>query len=68
MELRESQKHVTNASCVSEFGYFEDKNYPTRQAMEDRIKYSLKLEYVIEDKFDKDSSGLFAILDGHGGG
>lgn len=38
MQLRESQKHVTNASCVSEFGYFEDKNYPTRQTMEDRIK------------------------------
>lgn len=28
----------------------------------------VKLEYVIEDKFDKDGSGLFAILDGHGGG
>jgi len=26
------------------------------------------LEYIIEDKIDKDGSGLFAILDGHGGG
>ncbi len=28
----------------------------------------IKLEYIIEDKFDKDGSGLFAVLDGHGGG
>lgn len=52
---------------MNEFGYYEDKNYPTRQAMEDRNKKA-KLDYIIEDKFDKDGSGLFAILDGHGGG
>ena len=40
MEIRESQKHVTNASCVSEYGYYEDKNYPTRQAMEDRKSFT----------------------------
>lgn len=32
------------------------------------VKYYHNLEYIIEDKFDKDGSGLFAILDGHGGG
>ena len=31
------------------------------------ISQSKYLEYIMEDKFDKDGSGLFAILDGHGG-
>jgi hypothetical protein len=35
--------------------------------MEDRI-FLLIQEFIIEDKIDKDGSGLFAILDGHGGG
>lgn len=32
------------------------------------VRHHHNSEYIIEDKFDKDGSGLFAILDGHGGG
>lgn len=37
MEIRETQHHNTNAISVKEYAYYEDKNYPTRQTMEDSI-------------------------------
>ena len=35
MEVRQSQFHLSPAVSVSEVGYHEDKNFPSRQNMED---------------------------------
>lgn len=35
MDLRVSHFHVAKAKAVQEYGYFEDKNFPIRQKMED---------------------------------
>lgn len=66
MEPRVSQSHVTKAKSVDEYGYLEDKNFPTRKAMEDSI-IVFDLDYIAIDDFCGDGSGLFGILDGHGG-
>lgn len=39
MDVRPTQFHIKNAKSVKEFGYQEDKNYPTRQNMEDCISF-----------------------------
>lgn len=35
MDGKLSQFHIKNAVSVKEIGYHEDKNYPSRQNMED---------------------------------
>lgn len=35
MDAKLSQFHIKNAVSVKEIGYHEDKNYPSRQNMED---------------------------------
>lgn len=66
MDVRVSQLHITDAKSVMEYGYFEDKNFPTRKSMEDSI-YVFISDYIAVDDFFGDGSGFFGILDGHGG-
>jgi len=60
------------AKSVLEYSYYEDGNYYYRDAMEDGNQSTLKISYL-KDHFLKDNllgdyrSGLFGILDGHGG-
>ena len=66
MEPRVAEVHVTKAKSVEEYAYFEDKNFPTRKTMEDSTSKH-NLDYIAVDDFCGDGSGLFGILDGHGG-
>ena len=46
--------------CCREYAYREDTNFPIRHQMEDS-------HFFFDNYLQDESSGLFAILDGHGG-
>ena len=67
MEGRITNVYQPKGSCVREFAYLEDRNYPIRQTMEDS-KNGNDLDHFAIDSFGKDiNCGLFAVFDGHGG-
>ena len=43
MEPRVSELHIANSNSVKEYAYFEDKNFPTRKAMEDSIAINTQI-------------------------
>lgn len=51
MSIRVSHSHIKNTSSVKEYSYAENKNFPTRQYMEDSSSYSYNVDFIAQDSF-----------------
>jgi hypothetical protein len=71
MQPKSKNEYKKNTKSVTEFAYAEDTNTTFRPRMEDgkilNPKLKIKEHFALDDFFEDDESGLFGILDGHGG-
>mmetsp|Transcript_3709 Transcript_3709/g.3142 ORF Transcript_3709/g.3142 Transcript_3709/m.3142 type:complete len:91 (+) Transcript_3709:101-373(+) len=60
MQPKNKNEYKTKTKSVLEFAYTEDCNFYNRQSMEDD-------HFAFDDFFNDGETGLFGVLDGHGG-